>query len=76
MVILWDQITFKYYKTFREVMSLVLLTFLESFIYHPLIMYFAIRGYISFFTQKKFEWGSMTRQGFESKDALTPKVTA
>ncbi len=76
MVILWDQITFKYYKTFREVMSLVLLTFLESFIYHPLIMYFAIRGYISFFTQKKFQWGSMTRQGFESKDALTPKVTA
>lgn len=71
MVILWDQITFKYYKTFREVLSLVLMVFLESFIYHPLIMFFAIRGYYDYLTSKEFEWGSMTRQGFEQPKQKT-----
>lgn len=75
MVILWDQITFKYYKTFREVLSLVLMVFLESFIYHPLIMFFAIRGYYDYLTSKEFEWGSMTRQGFDQPKATeTPKT--
>lgn len=71
MVILWDQITFKYYKTFREVLSLILMVFLEPFIYHPLIVFFAIKGYINYFTSKEFEWGTMTRQGFDQ-----PKVEA
>jgi cellulose synthase/poly-beta-1,6-N-acetylglucosamine synthase-like glycosyltransferase len=71
MVILWDQITFKYYKTFREVLSLVLMVFLESFIYHPLIMFFAIRGYYDYLTSKEFEWGSMTRQGFDQPKQKT-----
>lgn len=75
LVILWDQITFKYYKTFREVLSLVLMVFLESFIYHPLIMFFAIKGYISFFSSKEFEWGAMTRKGFE-QDKKTPAPQA
>lgn len=65
MVILWDQITFKYYKSFYEVLKLVLMVFLEPFIYHPLIMFFAIRGYIDYFLAREFEWGSMTRQGFD-----------
>jgi membrane glycosyltransferase len=70
LVILWDQITFKYYKTFREVLSLILTVFLESFLYHPLIMFFSIKGYINFFTSKEFEWGAMTRQGFDETEAL------
>lgn len=75
MVILWDQITFKYYKTFREVLSLVLMVFLESFIYHPLIMFFAIRGYYDYLTSKEFEWGSMTRQGFDQPKATEAPKT-
>lgn len=65
MVVLWDQITFKYYKTFREVVSLVLMTIIEPILYHPLIMYFALHGYVTYFTKKEFSWGTMTRQGFD-----------
>lgn len=75
MVILWDQITFKYYKTTWEVIKLIFMTIIEPFLYHPLIMYFAIRGYISFFTQKSFEWGAMTRQGFDDSSSETSKTT-
>jgi cellulose synthase/poly-beta-1,6-N-acetylglucosamine synthase-like glycosyltransferase len=71
LVVLWDQITFKYYKTFREVLSLIVMVLLEPILYHPLIMFFAIKGYISFFTSKEFEWGAMTRQGFEQEKKVT-----
>ena len=37
---------------------------LEPFFYHPLIVFFAIKGYISFLTQRQHEWGAMTRKGF------------
>ncbi|MEZ5046744.1 MAG: glycosyltransferase family 2 protein [Chitinophagaceae bacterium] len=74
MVVLWDQITFKYYRTFWEVLKLIFLAFLEPFIYHPLIMFFSIKGYISYFSSKEFEWGSMTRQGFDTTKTKTANV--
>lgn len=73
MVVLWDQFTFKYYKSFWEVMKLIMMAFLEPLLYHLLIVYFSIRGYISFFTQKTFEWGTMTRQGFEEGQKMNVK---
>ena len=57
LAILWDQLTFKYYKTWWEVMKLLLMGFLEPFIYHPLIVFFAIKGYWSYLTQRTHEWG-------------------
>lgn len=67
LAVLWDQLTYKYYRTWWEVMKLLFMGFLEPFIYHPLIVFFAIRGYWSYLTQRQHEWGSMTRQGFDPK---------
>lgn len=64
LAILWDQITFRYYKSWREVASLCIMPFFEMFIYHPLIVLFALRGYYYFITGKKHGWGNMTRKGF------------
>jgi cellulose synthase/poly-beta-1,6-N-acetylglucosamine synthase-like glycosyltransferase len=64
MALLWDQLTFKYYKTWGETIGLCLMAFLEPFIYHPLIMFFAIKGYFNFVTGRKHVWGNMQRQGF------------
>lgn len=64
LALLWDQITFKYYKTWGETIGLCLMAFLEPFIYHPLIMFFAIKGYFNFITGRKHVWGNMQRQGF------------
>ncbi|MFN4007074.1 MAG: glycosyltransferase family 2 protein [Chitinophagaceae bacterium] len=70
LAILWDQMTFRYYKTWREVVGICAMAFLEPVLYHPLIVFFAIRGYWFFITNKKANWGNMQRQGFGQ-----PKVT-
>lgn len=62
--ILWDQMTYRYYKTWGEVLGLAMMAFLEPLIYHPLIVFFAIRGYYFFITGRKHVWGNMQRQGF------------
>ncbi|MDP5094000.1 MAG: glycosyltransferase [Polaribacter sp.] len=75
VVIIWDQMTFKYYNTTREVLSLFLTAFIEPILYHPMIMFFSLKGYYSFITSRELAWGTMTRQGFETekKDDNAPK---
>ena len=68
--ILWDQLTYRYYKTWKEVIGLSLMAFLEPFIYHPLIVFFALRGYVFFLFGTKQKWGDMQRQGFAKKPTI------
>lgn len=49
--------------TNSEYIRLILFCLIEPFTYHPLIVFFSIRGYIDFLTKKDFEWGTMTREG-------------
>jgi len=37
---------------------------IEPFLYHPLVVYWGIRGNIDYFIRKKKTWGNMTRTGF------------
>lgn len=62
--ILWDQLAFKHYKSWREVIWLCSTALLEFLFYHPLIVVFSLRGYYYFLTGKKHVWGNMQRQGF------------
>ncbi|MCD6011205.1 MAG: glycosyltransferase [Flavipsychrobacter sp.] len=71
IALLWDQITFKYYKTWGETIGLCLMAFLEPFIYHPLIVFFALKGYFNFIIGKKHTWGNMQRQGFSQPKRRT-----
>ncbi len=64
MAIFWDQMVHRHYKTWREVFGLSLMAFLEPIIYHPLIVFFALRGYYFFITGRTHTWGNMQRQGF------------
>jgi cellulose synthase/poly-beta-1,6-N-acetylglucosamine synthase-like glycosyltransferase len=70
LAILWDQITFRHYKNWGEVLGLCFMAFIEPIIYHPMIVFFALRGYFNFITGKKHNWGNMQRQGFGQK----PKI--
>ena len=67
--ILWDQLTYRYYKTWSEVLGLAMMAFLEPLIYHPFIVFFALRGYLNFITGRKHVWGNMQRQGFAKAKA-------
>mgnify|MGYP006159839215 CR=1 FL=1 len=51
--------------TDREYFRLGLFCLVEPILYHPLIVFFSIKGYIDFLSKKNFEWGQMTRQGFD-----------
>ncbi len=73
VVIIWDQMTFKYYKTTREVASLFVTAIIEPIIYHPMIMFFSLKGYFSYITSRELAWGTMTRQGFEGSDEKEKK---
>ena len=64
LAILWDQLTFRYYKTWKEVAYLCMTPFMEFILYHPLIVIFSLRGYYFFITGKKHSWGNMQRKGF------------
>ena len=65
--------TFKYYNTTREVLSLFLTAFIEPIIYHPMIMFFSLKGYFSYITSRELAWGTMTRQGFDNEDDKNKK---
>lgn len=62
----------KLYKTFREYLKLIFLSFFEVILYHPFIVFFSIKGYIDFLSKQNFEWGAMKRQGFESSRDIEP----
>lgn len=66
MVLLLDNFVKRQYKTFREVFSLWIMIFLEPFLYHPLLIFFGLKGYYNFFASRQMEWGTMTRQGFDN----------
>jgi cellulose synthase/poly-beta-1,6-N-acetylglucosamine synthase-like glycosyltransferase len=67
IAILWDQIAFRHYKSWREVLYLCSTAFFEFVLYHPLITIFSLRGYYYFLTGKKHSWGNMQRQGLGQK---------
>lgn len=53
------------YHDYRDYFKMALIILIEPIVYHPLIVFFSLKGYINFLTSKKFEWGQMTRQGFD-----------
>nr|WP_315251436.1 glycosyltransferase [uncultured Flavobacterium sp.] len=61
-----DQQIYKHYTGNKEVLILLLMIFIEPFIYHPLNVLASIKGYIHFFRQKKQKWGIQVRQGFKT----------
>jgi poly-beta-1,6-N-acetyl-D-glucosamine synthase len=67
MGILLEEISYQQYTSGRDLSKLLLIALIEPIVYHPLTVYWAIRGNIDMITGKK-SWGTMTRAGF------TPKV--
>lgn len=61
----------KLYRTFREYFKLILFSSFESFVYHPFIVIFTLKGYWQYLTSKDLKWGTMTRQGFAKNVTTT-----
>jgi len=66
--ILMEVLTFNQYSKKREILKLVGTAIIEPFVFHPFVVWAAIRGNIDLL-RKKNSWGEMSRQGFGSKPA-------
>lgn len=62
--ILFDHLAYHRYKKKRMIFKLILTSWLDPVFYHPLVVYWGIRGNIDYFIRKKKSWGKMTRVGF------------
>ncbi|SFA53282.1 Glycosyltransferase, catalytic subunit of cellulose synthase and poly-beta-1,6-N-acetylglucosamine synthase [Pedobacter suwonensis] len=61
--ILMEVFTYNQYKTNKNLLLLILTAFLEPLIFHPFVVWSAVKGNIDLL-RKKNSWGEMTRQGF------------
>lgn len=67
--ILFEELTYHKYEKRRDVINLLLTAFMEPIFYHPLILYWAIRGNIDYLAGNK-SWGEMVRRGFGAMRAF------
>ena len=67
MTISYDLRIKKQYQTYSEYLKLILFSSLEAVLYHPLFVFFSLKGYWQFLTRRNFSWGAMTRQGFSKQ---------
>ena len=54
------------FKHRRDYLWFVLASLLEPFIYHPMNVYFSLRGYVKQILGTQMVWGNMTRKGVQS----------
>ncbi|MGQ8336347.1 glycosyltransferase family 2 protein [Sunxiuqinia sp. A32] len=64
--ILFDHVAFHRYKKKRMVLRLLMAAWVEPFMYHPLVLFWSIRGNIDYFILKKRSWGNMSRVGLNN----------
>lgn len=67
--ILFEEMTYHKYERRRDVLNLLLTAFLEPLFYHPLILFWAVRGNIDYLAGNK-SWGEMVRRGFGAMRAF------
>jgi cellulose synthase/poly-beta-1,6-N-acetylglucosamine synthase-like glycosyltransferase len=63
--ILMEVLTYNQYGRWKDILRLVATAILEPFIFHPFVVWSAIRGNIDLL-RKKNSWGEMSRQGFST----------
>ena len=61
--IFWDETTQPQYGSKTEVFKLCAAALLEPIVYHPLVVFFALKGNFYAITGKTLQWGNMQRQG-------------
>lgn len=65
LALLIEELTYHQYKNKTDVFKFIAVALIEPIIYHPFIIYSAIRGNIDFIRGKS-SWGDMTRKGFKT----------
>lgn len=56
------------YRRGYEYIWIILASILEPFIYHPIITFCSLKGYLNHLMSREYKWGKMTRKGFSQRD--------
>ena len=59
---------FEHYSKPREVVTLLIASYLEPFYFHPVLLFAQIKGYYKKIFKIKSGWGTMTRKGFNTSE--------
>ncbi len=59
-----EEKTFAQYKKFHQLYKLALAALLEPFLFHPIVVYSAVKGNLNYLSGNK-SWGEMSRKGFD-----------
>lgn len=58
-----EEITFRRYPRFKDLLSLFMLAIIENLGYRQIVTFWRVKGMVSFFARKK-SWGTAVRKGF------------
>ena len=61
--LLFEEISFHRYKKLSDIFKLMVTAYLEPIVFHPINVFWSIRGNIDYYLGKK-SWGRMDRVGF------------
>lgn len=64
--LLVDDISYDEYKKPKDILKLVVVSLLEPIIFHPFVVWAAIKGNWTKLTGKQVHWGTMVRKGFDA----------
>ena len=62
--ILWDVYTYNHYTRTRDILTLIVCALVEPFVFHPIVVWSAVRGNYKKLFRIKAGWGSQVRKGF------------
>src|SRR5690625_1832665 len=65
LAVLYDNLIESQYKRKRDNLKLFVLPFVEPFVYHPLLLYFSLLGFVRYLKLKEVNWGTMSRKGYK-----------
>ncbi len=69
--ILYEELTFHKYEKKWDVFRLFLYSWIEPILFHPFILFWAIKGNFDYFIAGKKGWGNMRRDGFGEFNSKT-----
>jgi cellulose synthase/poly-beta-1,6-N-acetylglucosamine synthase-like glycosyltransferase len=62
--ILWDVFSYNEYKRTKDILILMFCAIIEPIVFHPIVVYSAVRGNYKKLFKIKSGWGSQVRKGF------------
>lgn len=69
-----EDLTFFRYRQKKDFRRLMMMAFIEPFVFHPFVVWSAVKGNWDYFFEGKKQWGAMKRVGFQKpKDGEAPK---